>query len=257
LTGVAGNRWEAMLSRELKARQKFECFDEADWRRQCNKSRVTSSNHDTVLSLDWPHYCLGATEGCGGPQGWCYTFHGYIASPAHARRVAFVDALASLQPIIFAECVASEVSAAVKLQKIPYPNARYSGSGEMALHHLPALAELINKGVHMWGFTRRLEMAEKLREMGASVIVSCDASSDLEFINSAHRAGFPLAYSSINIEDHPPKGTVVTFPVHRGRFVSEVTAAPNLCPKVVEQFMQGTRKKAYCQNLCRRCHLLK
>lgn len=248
-------KWGTLLSKELAQRGRYEDLSEAEWRKLCSRRCITSGNHDTVLSLDWPHYCVGATVGCGGLKGWCYTFHGQLAGPSHIARVAFNDAFAEQHPSLFANCVAREVRRAVAAGKLRYPNLRYSGSGELAPHHLPAMRELAGQSIHLWGFSRRIDLALALRDMGVSVIISCDATSNEELIAEARTAGFPLAYSSKGVDDPPPQGTLVTFPIHRGRFVREVVETKSLCPKVVQQYMFGNRKAAMCQSTCRRCHL--
>jgi hypothetical protein len=249
-------KWQVLLRKELDARDKYLGLNHQAWREATSKRRVTSDNYDTVLSIDWPHYCAGATEGCGGRKGWCYTFHGQMAAPAHSTHAGFVDALASQEPEIFAERVAVEVAVAVRRGALPYPNIRYSGSGEVERHHLPALRAIVKRGIHLWGFSRRIEIAEELRDLGASVIVSCDATSGTDFIQSARMCGFQLGYTSAGVNDSPPEGTLVTFPVHRGRHVAEVVSAPSLCPKVVEQFLKGKRRSAMCETRCKRCHLI-
>jgi hypothetical protein len=131
---------------------------------------------------------------------------------------------------------------------------RYSGSGEATEAHVPALAAVAEQGVHLWGFTRRLNVAESLVECGIAVIVSCDGTTDPGFIRDARRRGLQLAYSSNGVDDHPPAGTIVTFPVHRVGRVREVVDDVSLCPKVVADFLHDERPPASCQAVCRRCH---
>jgi hypothetical protein len=247
-------RWRQRLEKELAYRPEFDSLDEAAWRALLKKRRVASSNNDTVLSLDWPHFCAHATSACGGPQGWCYTFQGNQAGKLHNRHAAMVDVLARNFPVIFAEQVTAEVNAAVRAGLMPYPNLRYSGSGEVVEAYVPALRGVSERGVRLWGFTRNLRLARKLRDMGAGVIVSCDKSSPEGFIEEASAAGFPLGYSSNGVHDLPPKGTVVTFPVHRVGKVREVVDSPSVCPKVLADFLDDCRPKASCQLICQRCH---
>jgi hypothetical protein len=187
-------------------------------------------------------------------RGWCYTFQGNQAGKLHNRHAAMVDVLARGYPRLFGETVLSEVMDAVDRGLLPYPNIRYSGSGEVIEAYLPALEQIAVRGVHLWGFTRNLAVADALRGMGAAVIVSCDGTSRAEFIREAQIAGFALAYTSSSVKDHPPPGTVVTFPIHRVGRVREVVDSPSLCPTVVSDFLNDYRPEATCQNLCRRCH---
>ena len=247
-------RWRQRLEKELAFHPEFDDLDETAWRALLKTRRVASSNNDTVLSLDWPHFCAHATPACGGPQGWCYTFQGNQAGKLHNRHAAMVDVLARNFPALFAEQVTAEVSAAVKAGMLPYPNIRYSGSGEVVEAYVPALRGINERGVRLWGFTRNLRLAHQLREMGAGVIISCDKSSPADFIEQASAAGFPLGYSSNGVHDIPPKGTVVTFPVHRVGRVREVVDSPSVCPKVLADFLDDCRPKASCQLICQRCH---
>jgi hypothetical protein len=247
-------RWRKRLDKELAFRSEFEHLDEQSWRALLKTRRVTSSNHDTVLSLDWPHFCANATPACGGPQGWCYTFQGNQAGKLHNRHAAMVDTLARRFPGLFAKQVAAEVEAVVQAGMMHYPNLRYSGSGEVVEAYIPALQELIKFGIQLWGFTRNLRLAHCLREIGASVIVSCDKTSPSGFALEATAAGFQLGYSSEGVDDFPPVGTIVTFPVHRVGRVREVVDTPSVCPKVLSDFLDDCRPKASCQLICQRCH---
>lgn len=247
-------RWRRRLDKELVFRADFETLDEKAWRSLLKNRRVTSSNYDTVLSLDWPHFCANATPACGGPEGWCYTFQGNQAGQLHNRHAAMVDVLARTFPDVFGEHVAAEVQTVVDEGKMPYPNLRYSGSGEVVGAYLPALRQIQSRGVFLWGFTRNLQLAHELRELGASVIISCDKTSLPGFIEEAKEQRFPLAYSSSGVDDGPPSGTVVTFPVHRVGRVQEVVDSPSVCPKVLADFLDDCRPKASCQLICQRCH---
>src|SRR5262249_14177890 len=98
------------------------------------------------------------------------------------------------------------------------------------------------------------DLANRLRALGAGVIVSCDKTSPPGFAADAVAAGFLLAYSSSGINDKPPSGTVVTFPVHRVGRVREVVDSPSVCPKALADFLDDSRPKADCQQFCHRCH---
>ncbi len=247
-------RWRKRLDKELVFRAEFEGLDEAEWRSLLKRRNVTSKNHDTVLAIDWPHFCGDATDACGGPKGWCYTFQGNQANKMHNRHVAMVDVLARSFPEVFGEAVANEVQAAVSGGAIPYPNLRYSGSGEVVEAYVPALQSVSMRGVKLWGFTRNLRVADGLRSIGASVIVSCDTTSPPGFIDDARSKGFSLGYTSSDVEDKPPPETIVTFPVHRIGRVNEVVDVPSTCPKVLADFLDDCRPEGSCQNICRRCH---
>jgi hypothetical protein len=247
-------RWQQRLDKELAFRPEFAELDELSWRDLLKSRRVASSNHDTVLSLDWPHFCAQATPACGGPQGWCYTFQGNQAGRLHNRHAAMVDMLARKFPELFVERVTAEVSEAVNAGLMQYANLRYSGSGEVVEAYLPALQGLHGRGVKLWGFTRSLRLAHQLREIGAGVIISCDRTSPLSFAEQASAEGFPLAYSSSGVDDTPPNGTMVTFPIHRVGRVREVVDSPTVCPKVLADFLDDCRPKASCQLICQRCH---
>ena len=248
-------RWRIRLNKELAHREEFASFDATAWRALFRTRSVTSLNHDTVLALDWPHYCAHATEACGGARGWCYTFQGRQASELHNRHVAMVDALARKKPALFAEIVHAEVTKEVAKGTLSYPNLRVSGSGEIVEAYVPALSEILRLGVWLWGFTRNLRVAARLQELGVSMIFSCDRTSDPAVVKKARSMGLRLGYSSADVSDIPPEGTVVTFPVHRVGRVQEVVDAPSLCPKVLSDFFHDSRPKAYCQSHCRRCHL--
>lgn len=249
-------RWKIRLETELEHRSEFADLSPDEWRAVLRRKRITSSNYDTVMSLDWPHFCSSATEACGGASGWCYTFQGNQSLTVHNRHVAMVDVLARNFPSLFGEIVCNEVDKAVRTGRLPYPNLRYSGSGEVVLAYLPALKAIMDGGVHLWGFSRNLSLANALRDAGASVIVSCDHTSDKDFIQRARSDGFDLAYSSESVADLPPDGTLVTFPVHKIGRVHEVTDSPTVCPKVLEDFLYDERHPATCQERCRLCHKL-
>lgn len=248
-------RWQLRLAKELAFRSDFGNLEEKAWRSLLRGRRVTSSNYDTVLSLDWPHFCSYATAACGGADGWCYTFQGNQAGKLHNRHAAMVDVLARNFPVVFGEHVAAEVYAALGERKIPYPNLRYSGSGEVVEAYVPALREIHSRGVLLWGFTRNLQVAQELRSIGARVIVSCDKTSPVGFVAKAKEMNFPLAYSSDGVSDPPPPGTLVTFPVHRIGRVREVVDSPTVCPKVLADFLDDCRPEGSCQLICHRCHM--
>ena len=221
-------RWKRRLELELSYQNEFLDLDGPSWTKFVTSRRVTSRNHDTVLSLDWPH-----------------------------KLVARVDVLARKEPRLFSDLVVQEVSDAVRAELLPYPNLRYSGSGEVVAGHIDSLANVSKRGVKLWGFTRTIAMASALREIGASVIVSCDRTSPEGLIEAANTGEFPLAYTSSGVDDRPPDGTIVTFPIHRGGRVREVVDVSSLCPKVVADFLNDSRPKGSCQTHCQRCHLRK
>jgi hypothetical protein len=247
-------KWRRKLERELGERARFDGLSVEEWRCLLEGRSVTSSNHDTVLSLDWPHYCAGASEACGGPRGWCYTFTGLLAGKHHISKVAMVDALASLHPALFAEQVVLEVERAVRSGALPYANLRYSGSGELNPGHVRALALVAARGVRLWGFTRNLAVASALRAASIAVIVSYDRSTPSRQLAAARLEGFPLAYSSGGVDDHPPYPSLVVFPLHRSGRVPEVADVLGLCPKVVHEYLHQERPPATCQVECQRCH---
>lgn len=248
-------KWRAKLRKELDSRREFQELSESQWRTLLKTRKVTSSNYDTVLALDWPHYCTHSTSGCGGSNGWCYTFQGHQAGKNHDRHVGMVDVLARRYPILFAEKVQMEVTSAVKLGKIPYANLRYSGSGEVIDAYLPALIEVQHRGIHLWGFTRNIQLALNLRELGISVLVSFDKTTPQESVDLANSEGLDLAYTSIDAEDFPKYPPTVTFPLHRNGRVSEVVDNSSICPKVLAEFYYEERPTAVCQSHCHRCHL--
>jgi hypothetical protein len=247
-------KWEVRLARERTASAEFAGWTEPQWRAALLTWRVTSANHDTGLALDWPHYCLHATDLCGGPAGWCYTFQGNQAWKNHDRKVVMVDILARTQRQLFADLVTREVHEAVGEGVLAYPNLRYSGSGEMTRAHLPALKLIAANSIHLWGFTRQLDLVEPLRQIGAGVLFSCDRSTPSGAFQTAKELRVGLAYTSSSIDDSPPPNTVVVFPLHRGGRVKEVVDSEGLCPKVLEDFMYDERSERFCQTKCHRCH---
>lgn len=251
---LRSSRWARKLKRELELGSKYTSLSEREWQELLAGKRITSLNHDTYLALDWPHYCYGATNACGGANGWCYTFQGHQASRSHESRVALVDALAKYSPLLFAQTVVKEVMEAVAQGHLPYPNLRYSGSGECAEHHLPALSLISKAGIRLWGFTRQLKLAEQISLIGGAAIFSCDKTTDAQLVADAQRLGVPLAYTSSDVTDEPPPGTLVVFPLHRGGRVTEVVEHESICPKVLDDFFLECRPPNSCQMRCTRCH---
>jgi hypothetical protein len=249
-----GPRWKQHLTKELVHASAFQRLDDDELLREMEGKELLSRNYDTAVALDWPHYCRQATVLCGGPKGWCYTFSGHQSNAAHGKKVALNDVLARRVPESFAEQVTREVARAVEQAKIPYPNLRISGSGEITKAHVPALVAVARHGVHLWGFTRDLSLAGMLRNAGANMLISCDASSQGDLAALAIRRGFQLAYTSRSIDDLPPEGTLVTFPLHKQGRVAEVVDTDSVCPKVLEEFLEGGRRSSYCQSICHRCH---
>ena len=247
-------RWRIRLEKELVFQDPLEKLSDEELISLMNALPLTSRNHDTVISLDFPHYCIGATEGCGGENGWCYTFQGPLANQSHHKKVALNDVLAKKFPQLFASKVVKEVNKAKDKGEISYPNLRFSGSGEASKHHVEALGLINSAGVSVWGFSRNIVVANKLRDVGVYVQISCDKTSSSSFITSAIAGGFSLAYTSTAFDDTPPIGTNVVFPLHRSGRVSEVVDTAGLCPKVVEEFFSQQRRPRYCQAFCNRCH---
>jgi len=253
---TAEPRWKRRLAVELAAQRPMLDFSDAELLARLGRSGVLSANHDTVVSLDWPHYCSYATAACGGIRGWCYTLAGHHVSESHARKVALNDLAAKRLPAEFAAQVAREVGTRVERGELPYANIRFSGSGEAKLHHVDALAGIVARGIRVWGFTKNPALAAALRERGVAAIVSCDYSTRRAHLDTALKHSIPLAYSSRGVDDSPPIPVLVTFPVHASGRVTEAIDHPTLCPKVVDEFLTSTRQRGWCQERCRRCHLL-
>jgi len=249
-------KWQTRLAKEREYTSSFEGMTEAEWRVLMHGQKLLSNNHDTIVALDWPHYCTDSTVACGGQMGYCYTFQGNQAKPNHDRHVAMVDVLARSYPQLFGELVFEEIAVLVAKDILPYPNLRYSGSGEMTRAHLPALRAVHDRGVRLWGFTRSLVIAVRLREWGVGVLLSCDRTTNAIVVERALSLGIGLAYVSADVSDVPPRGTVVTFPIHRGGRVREVVEADTLCPKILDDFFFDMRPGGSCQSRCTRCHLL-
>lgn len=250
-------KWRKRLLKELAFQDHLKSIGSEELEAFIATKTLTSSNHDTVVSLDWPHFCFAATEGCGGDKGWCYTFQGRHAQRSHHEKVAIVDYAARHAPELFATKIAKEVEDYVADGALDYPNLRYSGSGEVHEAHVTALALLVQRGVRLWGFTRSVPIAKALRKIGAAVIFSCDVTTDPKMRIWAVSEGFPLAYTSIGVDDIPPKGTIVTFPLHRSGAVREVVDHKSVCPKVLDEYLHGDRVPGACQYVCQRCHLSK
>lgn len=248
-------RWIRRLRQERALSSRFEKFTESDWRSFSKNSRLLNENYDTVVSLDWPHYCGSATTGCGGVNGWCYTLTGQIAaSRERALRAGINDVLATRFPILFAEIIDIELTKLTMRGSLPDRNLRYSGSGELLSRHVPALKAISDLGVRLWGFSKNISVASELKKLGISVLFSCDATTQPEQLKLAAENGLRLAYTSTSISDWPPNGTFVTFPVHRSGKVREVVDVPSICPKVLDEFQSGKRRAGWCQHRCHRCH---
>lgn len=247
-------KWKRKLGQEMRERRRLESQSKDQLLQLALERGLLSRNWDTVVSLDFPHYCVHATTNCGGVKGWCYTFQGYQARQPHAAKVALVDLVACRYPEDFARLVALEVRKEVESGRLHYPNLRLSGSGELAPAHFPAITCLCKTGVALWGFTRSVQVAQFLATLGIPILFSCDASTPPGAMEEARHARLPLAYTSTGIDDGPPSGTVVTFPVHREGKVREVVDDHTVCPKVVQEFLDGHREAASCQVKCQRCH---
>ena len=250
-------RWKKRLALEMNYTNEFKNLTFDNLEKLLRKRKITSINYDTVISLDWPHYCSHSTLGCGGQNGWRYTFQGNQANAAHNRHAAMVDQLAKKHPALFVHKVKNEVKKAVESGSIPYANLRLAGSGETIEAYLTPLKELVEQGINLWGFTRNLHLAKKLHDIGVSIIISCDKTSPNGFIEKTIKSKFPIAYTSIDVNDQPPPGTLVTFPIHRVGKVREVVDSKTICPKVLSDFLDDSRPPSFCQNNCHKCHLKK
>jgi hypothetical protein len=247
-------KWKVKLDIEMKLKKKFESLSISDLSKKIELKKILSDNHDTVVSLDFPHYCYYSTESCGGKNGWCYTFQGYQSMNNHYSKVALIDIASEKIPKLLAKKISSEVNTVFKNNKIPYPNIRYCGSGEISKKHLKLLNYIKDEGIHLWGFTRNIELGKILKNEDISVIISIDKTSDKKVYTNASDNGLKIAYTSDSIDDVPPKGCHVVFPVHRLGKVKEVGDFESLCPKVVSEFFTGCRKNGTCQNECKKCH---
>jgi hypothetical protein len=251
-------KWRIRLKEELTLGTRFNGWSPAMWEEYLAKRRVLSDNYDTVVSLDWPHFCSGATVGCGGNHGWCYTLGGQIGGSAkRSARAAITDRLARDYPHLFADIVSEEVGQLVKGGRLPYPNIRFSGSGEVHQSHLPALLALAQRRVHLWGFSRNIRIADHLTKEGISVLFSCDSTTPRQTVSEALRRGLKLAYTSTGVDDQPPLDAFVVFPLHCSGRVREIVVSESVCPKILEEYLEGRRKKAACQFNCTRCHMVR
>jgi hypothetical protein len=252
------DKWKLRLKLELDMGSEFKGLKADEWNLKLSRKRLVNDNYDTVISLDWPHYCSHATKGCGGPNGWCYTLGGQIGgNKARSLRAAMTDRLARDYPDVFAEIVHKEILQFVKNKKINYPNIRFSGSGEVHQNHFAALIALKNKGVQLWGFSRNPKFAIELQEHGISVLFSCDATTPEQNLEYAKNNGLKLAYTSLGVSDVPKFEAFVVFPVHRSGRVREIADTRNVCPKISQEFLTGKRKPASCQKVCTLCHKVK
>lgn len=247
-------KWQRLLKKELAHSGSLEQLSRDEVLDRVKKKGILSTNFDTVVSLDFPHYCVGATEGCGGSKGWCYTFQGFQSLSGHASKVGLVDYCIRTYPDIVVNLVVDEVQELVKKGRLPYPNLRFSGSGEVATMHIELLAEIKQRGVQLWGFSRNIKVATALKSVGIHVIFSCDHSTPSNVVSQAIRLQLPLAYTSCNVQDLPTYDVTVVFPLHRGGRVLQVADHAMNCPKVVAEYFEHSRKQASCQNLCTRCH---
>jgi hypothetical protein len=249
------SKWQIRLEEELSLRLPFDGLNLSQWRQHLKHTKLLSDNYDTVVSLDWPHYCGGATVGCGGKNGWCYTLGGQLGGSANrSKRSAMTDSLARNYPSLFAEIASAEIEKLVADGEIPYPNLRFSGSGELHYSHLPAIFQLKELGITLWGFSKNLKVAIELRRNDISVLFSCDITTPIEQILDAKNNGLQLAYTSTGVRDTPPDGTFVTFPLHRSGKVREIVLSESVCPKVIQEYTDGRRSRASCQLRCTRCH---
>lgn len=248
-------RWKYRLKKESSYNDFFNSLDLNNFLLFIQKKRLTSQNHDTGLAIDWPHFCLHATTACGGKNGYCYTFSGFQATKAHDQHVAMVDSFARRFPEYFAEKVAKEVTQGVCEGKLSSKNLRYSGSGETHQDHIPALSLIIEHGIHLWGFTRNIDIAIKLNNIGARSIFSVDCTTSPSVVKKALQNDIPIGYVSSGVDDLPSFNPLVIFPCHRGGNVNEVADHPSLCPKVLYDFYHSKRPAGSCQFNCLRCHL--
>ena len=247
-------KWKTALQAELAHQSGIKSLPVGDLLKLLPSQKVTSLNHDTVISINWPHYCSCATSACGGEGGYCYTLQGVMKSAAHAKKAAIIDIIATTEPSFFAQRVYEEVVNSMVSGAQSTLNVRYSGSGELTLKHIPAVERIRETGVIPWGFTRRIDVAKSLMGSGISVLLSADWTTDGDIIREAQKASIPMSYTSRGVNDIPPVGTFVTFPVHRSGRVSEVVDHPTLCPKVIDEFLNMRRQESWCQLRCNRCH---
>ena len=249
------DKWKQRLKVELELGEVLKGLTLENWRSKLAGKKLVSDNFDTVISLDWPHYCGHATKGCGGPNGWCYTLGGQVGgSQGRSLRAAMTDRLARDHPDLFADVVSRDVFSFVNSGKLSYPNIRFSGSGEIHKSHFPALLGLKDRGVHLWGFSRSPKLALELRSQGISVLFSCDATTPQKTLSLAREGGLKLAYTSLGVHDAPPVEAFVVFPVHRSGRVREIVDSQNICPKISQEFLNVRRKPASCQQVCTLCH---
>jgi hypothetical protein len=247
-------RWKRQFNKEKPFIKKFESEHESLRHLFLNGKKILSDNFDTVVSLDFPHYCNSATLGCGGGEGWCYTLVGHQVSAAHAEKVAATDVFCRKYPQEFAQLVAAEVHDAVRRGKLPYPNLRISGSGEISPSHITGLLQIIQENVHIWGFSKNIDLIEILNSQGAHFLFSMDSTTPEIVVAKASSAKVGIAYTSTSVTDHPTLSPKVVFPLHKVGRVGEVVDHAALCPKVIDEYLNGQRMPASCQSTCNRCH---
>ena len=247
-------KWRTRLKKEVYERKKYLRLSDDALSELITKRTILSTNYDTRVSLDFPHFCAGASLGCGGPKGWCYTFQGALARDAHHKKVAFNDATCLRLPEKLSVKIVSEISSAVAAGTLKYPNLRFNGSGEATSHHVPVLKRLVELGVQVWGFSKNIQILPKLRDAGVSVMYSYDRTTSIEDVDRAVKNNFSLAYTSVGVKDFPLRGAKVVFPLHRSGHVKEVVDSQALCPKVIDEYLNQKRSPGYCQTKCNRCH---
>jgi hypothetical protein len=247
-------KWQRLLKKEIAHSKSLAQLSRDEVFKRVKKQGILSANSDTVASLDFPHYCIGATEGCGGAKGWCYTFQGFQSLSAHSSKVGLVDYCIRTYPEMVVNLIVKEIQALVNKGQLPYPNLRFSGSGEVAAIHIGLLTEIKRRGIQLWGFSRNIKVATELKSAGIHVIFSCDQTTPTHLVDQAIGLQVPLAYTSCNVKDLPSYEVAVVFPLHRGGRVRQVADHMMNCPKVIEEYFDHSRTQASCQNVCRRCH---
>jgi hypothetical protein len=153
-----------------------------------------------------------------------------------------------IKSISLEKTIAKNIDLAVKslekeIKTKSLADVRYSGGGELSSHGILLISKLseLLPDVIFWGFTRRIEIAEKLEELRPNVkfIFSLDSSTPKSVLNAMKDKGWKTSWLYESNQDEIPENVHVIFRNHKhGKVDDSLINKKAECPAIINSSLK-------------------